>query len=72
VVQNGPGLPVLDQSFTEFRTADGIETPFLLRTIRPEARQMLSLRYRDLTINPAHVGFAFAAPSSAEQIRWND
>ena len=72
VVQVPGDRPILDQSFSEYRTADGLETPFLLRTIRPSERQMLSLRYRDLTINPPRVAFSFSVPTNAQQIRWKD
>lgn len=62
----------LEHIFTEFRMTDGIETPFMLRTIRPKERQMLSLRYRDLTVNPPRADLTFAIPSSAERIWWKE
>jgi hypothetical protein len=62
----------LEHVFTEFRTTDGIETPFMLRTIRPKERQMLSLRYYDLTLNPRQADLTFAVPASAEQIWWKE
>jgi outer membrane lipoprotein-sorting protein len=66
------GRLVLEHAFMEFRQADGLTVPYLLRTIRPRERQMFSLRYSNLALNARPEPFSFAVPSSAEVVRWHE
>jgi outer membrane lipoprotein-sorting protein len=61
---------ILDESFGDTQSVDGIAFPFTLRLIRPVERQMLSLRFRSIQLNvPAE--FSFRTPANAEVIRWH-
>lgn len=64
------GRIVLDETFGDAQSLDGIVFPFTLRLIRPVERQMLALRFRSIQLNgPAE--FPFRTPANAEVIRWH-
>jgi hypothetical protein len=59
----------LDQSFSDHQTTDGIVIPFTIRLIRPQERQLFSLRFYSLQVNQPAL-FPFRSPPNAEVIRW--
>ena len=64
------GKLVLEQTFSNFEDAQGVEMPYTIRIQQPRERQRLTIAYSDLTVNSDKQYCTFTIPPNAERIQW--
>jgi outer membrane lipoprotein-sorting protein len=64
------GVPVLEQTFSNFEDIDGIAMPATIRFVQPNSHQRLTLIYSEILVNTNNLQLTFPIPPNAERIHW--